>query len=181
MIPKPWALLPLLLLAGCLPLPQGVPERLTPSYTGKEPGSVSMNCAQQHESIWIQGPDAVQLRITPLYQPPQGLAVLKFRLVSTGQHRVVSIPSQNLAVEPFTGGPSYALPLQGGTARALTMADPQREPIKELELELLIRDIPQEGIRLQLPQVFADEVTWQPQLLELRRSAPTLRFTPFNC
>lgn len=175
------ALLPLFLLIGCLPVAQGVPERLTPAYSGKEPASVSMNCSQQHEFIWIEGPDTLRMRITPLFMPTQALAVLKIRLVSSGPLRTVSIPTQNLRVESLAGGSLRTLPIQGGTASALSMVDPLREPIRELELDWPIQDIPQEGIRVQLPRVIADEKTWQPQMLELRRSSPTMRFVPFNC
>ncbi|HNQ04231.1 MAG TPA: hypothetical protein PKH69_06425 [Thiobacillaceae bacterium] len=175
------ALLALSCLAGCLPFVQGVPERLSPRYLGSEASRVDWACSQPHESIWISGPETLGLRITPMYRPLQGLTVLRIRLVHTGTRQAVGIPAQRLLLERVPGGATRTLFLPGGTARALTMTDPNRDPVHELDLELRIEETPAEGMRLQLPVVRAGDLLWQPRQLELRRISPVARLMPFNC
>jgi hypothetical protein len=175
------AVLAALLSSACLPIPQVTPQGLTPRYLGAEASEVFMNCAQTRESVWITGPDQVQMKISPLHAPDAGVVQLDLRLVSSGGMRTVSIPPQTLALTPLDGGPARRLALEGGAARPLSMTDPRREPIKELDLGLRIEEVPKAGLRLQLPEVRMDGKVWRPQALELRPRGAGVRLMPFNC
>ena len=166
--------LPLLLsamaLAACLPIPQGVPERLTPRYLGAEPVRVDMNCARTNEFMFIEGPHSVRLRISPKYFPENRLAVLQMRLVALGP-RPARVESREVAVVPISGGPTRSVPI----------APAMDAPRKTHDFEARIENLPSGPIRVGLPSIRIDGETWHPADLELHPMGTTLRPMPFNC
>ena len=159
-----------LALAGCLPIPQVVPERLTPRYLGPEPVSVNMNCANTNEFMWIEGPHSVGLRISPRYFPERRLGVLQMRLVAL-LGRPAMLEPQTLAV--VAGG--------GTSARSVAVVSDMSAPGKTYDFEVRIEDLPGGPVRVGLPRIRIGEEVWRPADLELVPAGATLRPMPFNC
>jgi len=157
-------------LAGCLPIPQVVPERLTPRYLGAEPVSVNMNCANTNEFMWIEGPHSVGLRISPRYFPERRLGVLQMRLSALGPRQAM-LESQDVAIVPVAGGPA-------GSARIVSgIETPQRTH----EFEVRFENLPAGTVRVGLPVIRIGTEVWRPADLELHPVGATLRPMPFNC
>lgn len=157
-------------LAACLPIPQVVHERLTPRYLGTESVSVNMNCANTNEFMFIEGPDAVRLRVSPKYFPESRLAVLQMTLVALGA-RPALLESQAVAVLLPSGGSAGSAPVVS------TMSAPQ----KTYDFEMRIENLPPGSIRVGLPAIRIGTDLWRPADLELRPVGATLRPMPFNC
>lgn len=157
-------------LGACLPIPQVVPERLSPRYLGVEAVSVNMNCALTNEYMFIEGPDSVRLRVSPKYFPDSRLAILHMTLVALGP-RPALMESQNVAVVPVEGGP----------ARNVRIISTMSAPQKTYDFEMSIENLPRGPIRLGLPVIRIGVDIWHPADLELRPMEPTLRPVPFNC
>lgn len=170
MKPIPLLVLPAIALAACLPIPQVVPERLTPRYLGAEAVSVNMNCANTNEFMFIEGPDSVRLRVSPKYFPESRLAVLQMTLVALGP-RLAMVESQEVAVVPIDGGPT----------RSMRIAATMNTPRKTHDFEMRIENLPPGPIRVGLPVIRIGTDVWRPADLELRPTGATLRPMPFNC
>jgi hypothetical protein len=157
-------------LGACLPIPQIVPERLTPRYLGVEAVSVNMNCANTNEFMFIEGPDSVRLRVSPKYFPESRLAVLQMTLVALGP-RLALVESQNVAVVPVEGGP----------ARSAHIVSTMSALGKTHDFEMRIENLPPGPIRVGLPVIKIGADSWRPADLELLPTGATLRPMPFNC
>lgn len=127
-------------LAGCLPVPQVEPDRLTPRYLGTETARVDMNCAQTKEFMFIHGPHGVLLRVSPKYFPDARRAVLRMSLVAIQGHPAL-LESQEIAITPGNGVP----------ARTLAIASGMREPGRTYDFDVHIEDIPQGPFRVGMP------------------------------
>ena len=157
-------------LAGCLPVLQGVPDRLTPRYLGTETARVDMNCAQTNEFMFIHGPHGVFLRISPQYFPDARRAVLRMSLVAI-QGRPALLESQEIAVTPGNGGP----------ARTLAIASGMREPGRTYDFDVHIENLPQGPFQVGMPRLRIGDEVWRPAAVELAPASTTLRPMPFNC
>lgn len=157
-------------LAGCLPVPQVVPDRLTPRYLGTETARVDMNCAQTNEFMFIHGPHGVFLRISPQYFPDARRAVLRMSLVAI-QGRPALLESQEIAVTPGNGGP----------ARTLAIASGMREPGRTYDFDVHIENLPQGPFLVGMPRLRIGDAVWRPAAVELASASATLRPMPFNC
>jgi hypothetical protein len=159
-----------IVLAACLPIPQVVPERLTPRYLGSESVSAHMNCANTNEFMFIEGPDAVRLRISPKYFPENRLAVLRMTLVALGSRQAL-MESQDVSVLGQDGGP----------ARVVRIVSAMLAPQKTYDFDVRIDNLPPGPIRVGLPVIRIGADNWRPADLELRPTGATLRPMPFNC
>jgi hypothetical protein len=157
-------------LAGCLPIPQVVPERLTLRYLGAEPVSVNMNCANTNEFMFIEGPHSVRLRVSPKYFPELRRAVLQMGLVAI-QGRPAMVESQEIAVIPADGGP----------VRSVAVVSEMRAPGKTHDFDVRIEDFPPAPVRVGLPRIRIGGEEWRPADLELRPTGAVMRPMPFNC
>lgn len=157
-------------LAGCLPILQGVPERLTPRYLGTEAASVNMNCAQTNEYLFILGPHEVRLRVSPKYFPERRLGILQMRLVALGPRQAM-LESQDVVV----------VPVEGGQAASVRIVSGMDSPQKTHDFEVRIENLPSGPILVGLPVILIGAETWRPADLELRPKGATLRPMPFNC
>lgn len=157
-------------LAGCLPIPQVVPERLAPRYLGMGPSEVEMNCARTNEFMFIHGPHGVFLRVSPKYFPDARRAVLEMRLVAI-QGRPALLESQEIAVTPANGGP----------VRTLAIASGMREPGRTYDFDVHIEDLPPGPFRVGMPRLRIGDEVWRPAAVELAPASATLRPMPFNC
>ncbi len=157
-------------LSGCLPIPQSVPERLTPRYLGTESTELNMNCANTSEFMFILGPHSVNLRVSPKYFPAERLAVLQMSLVAI-QGRPALLPSQDVAMSPAAGG----------AVRSLSIVSPMTAPGRVHDFDIRIDNLPSGPVRVGMPRIRIGEEEWRPADLELVPVGQTLRPMPFNC
>ncbi len=157
-------------LAACLPIPQVVPERLTPRYLGTEPGEVNMNCAQTNEFLFIQGPHEVRLRVSPKYFPDARRAVLQMSLVAI-QGRPALLESQEVAITSA----------RGDALGAVAIVSAMRAPGRTHDFDIPIEKLPQGVFRVGMPRIRIGDEVWRPAAVELAPASATLRPMPFNC
>jgi hypothetical protein len=157
-------------LAGCLPVLQVVPERLSLRYPGPEAASVEMNCANTNEFMFIQGPDDVRLRISPKYLPDRRLVILQMTLVAFGRRQAMLEPQEVALAQAG-----------GGVIRTVSIRSVMTAPAKLYDFDVRIDELPAGPIRLGMPAIRIGADTWQPAELELQPMGRAARPMPFNC